>query len=54
MNKEYINATTHILHCDALYYINRKKYKTVCAELLFTSHFQQNGHDFFMEFVIFA
>ena len=35
MNKEYINATTHILHCDALYYINRKKYKTVCAELSF-------------------
>ena len=34
--------------------IKRKKYKTVCAELLFTSHFQQNGHDFFMEFVIFA
>jgi hypothetical protein len=39
MNKSCEKKTTahnqNILHVDALYNIKRKKYKTVCAELVF-------------------
>jgi hypothetical protein len=35
MNKNCEKNSQNILHMDVLYNINRKKYKTVCAEFTF-------------------
>jgi hypothetical protein len=49
------NSRQNILHGDTLYYIKRKKYKTVCAELEFALViFDRMLMNLFMEFVLFA
>ena len=62
MNKNYeekknnstYKRTQNILHGDTLYYIKRKKYKTVCAELAFVKvTFDRIMFFFYIEFVIF-
>jgi hypothetical protein len=58
MNKDCEKTTAHsqhILHGDSSYNINRKKYKTVCAELAFAKvNFDRMVMIFFHRICIFV